>query len=107
MRERIQVLRQENQFNDELGTWEHTYVPFLTIRCRVRTIYREQLETVVSGANTLRDRKEFECRYTTKITSEHRILYQGKEYQVSIVGDTVGNNRRTRFLAERLDDGGA
>lgn len=77
------------------------------LRCRVKTIYREQLEMVVSGAQTLRDRLEFECRYTEIVTSAHRVEYKGNEYQISIEGDTDGRRRRTRFLGERLVDGGA
>lgn len=74
--------------------------------CRRSTIFREQLESVISGANTYRDRYEMETRYTTKITSAHRMVMDGKMYSISITGDTSGFSERTRFLAERLEDGG-
>lgn len=74
--------------------------------CRVRTIYRVQLEGIVSGGNTLRDRKEFETRYTNKITTLNRVKYKGDMYEISISGDTEGNRKTIRFLGEALKDGG-
>lgn len=89
------------------GTTQPKWRYVFSIWCREVTIFREQLETLVSGASTLRDRKEFECRYTTKLTTRHRVKYRDELYKVSIVGDTSGHSDRIRFLAESLKDGGA
>jgi len=83
--------------------WEPTF----KLWCRERTVFREQLEAVISGGNTYRDRKEMETRFTKKITSGQRFMYEGFLYEVSIVGDTVGDKKYTRFLGETLKDGGA
>lgn len=110
MRHKVKLYKQVNVRNRELGTVETRWIKDFEVWCREVTIYREQLETIVSGAETLRDRKEFECRLTKtskKISSRHRLTYQGKMYRVSIVGDTNGTHDRIRFLAEALEDGGA
>lgn len=107
MRNKVGVYRQINVRNKERGTIEQKWIKDFDIWVRELTIFREQLENVISGAETLRDRKEFETRYTTKLNSAHRILYQGKLYRVSIVGDTEGTMDRIRFLGEVIEDGGA
>lgn len=110
MRHKVKVYKQVNVRNRELGTIEQRWVKDFEIWCREVTIYREQLETIVSGAETLRDRKEFECRMTKqnqRLNTRHRIVHEGKMYRVSITGDTEGLHNRMRFLAEALEDGGA
>lgn len=113
MRQPVKLLVQNTTIDPVTGRPKVGWGPMVKdgreviLRCRVKTIYREQLEMVVSGAQTLRDRLEFECRYTEMVTSAHRVEYKGKQYQVSIEGDTDGRRKRTRFLGERLTDGGA
>ena len=87
--------------------YRQEWVPAFNLWCREKTIFREQLEGVLSGGNTLRDRKEMETRFTKKLSTLNRFLYQGKMYEVSIVGDTVGDCRAIRFLGEAVIDGGA
>lgn len=96
-----------NVRNKKTGITEQRWLKDFDLWCREKTIFREQLETVISGAEMLRDRLEFECRYTDRLTTRHRILYRGEFYRVSIVGDTGGTSDRVRFLAEALTDGGA
>ena len=55
----------------------------------------------------IKDRKELETRYTTKLTTEHRFKYKDKMYEISIVGDSVGDCKTIRFLGEAIVDGGA
>ena len=107
MRHKVKVLEQVNEFDPKTGQAIFTWKEVFSLWCREITIFREQLETIVSGGQILSDRLEFECRYTTKLTSAHRVEYRGKMYQVSIVGDTSGLSDRIRFLAEALEDGGA
>lgn len=107
MRHKVEVYRQVNVRNKRTHVIEQRWLKDYTLWCRKKTIFREQLETIVSGAEMLRDRIEFECRYTDKLTTRHRVLYKGQFYRVSIVGDTSGTMDRTRFLAESLEDGGA
>lgn len=87
--------------------YSQEWVPVFKLWCREKTIFREQLEGVLSGGNTLRDRKEMETRYTPKLTTEYRFTYQGNMYEISIVGDTVGDCKTIRFLGEAVIDGGA
>ncbi len=47
--------------------------------------------------NTLRDCKELETRYTTKLTTEHRFKFKDKMYEISIVGDSVGDCKDDTF----------
>ena len=54
----------------------------------------------------MRDRKEFITRYNENIDTTLRCKYKGKMYEISIVGDTRGDRRETRFLAEAILDGG-
>lgn len=113
MRQVVKLMKQGSRIDPNTGKITTGWVPEMKngqpilLRCRVKTIYREQLEMVVSGAQTLRDRLEFECRYTNMVTSAHRVEYNGELYQVSIEGDTDGRRKRTRFLGERITDGGA
>lgn len=107
MRHKVEVYRQVNVRNKKTGITEQRWLKDFTLWCRKKTIFREQLETVISGAEMLRDRIEFECRYTENLTTRNRVLHNGKFYRVSIVGDTLGTTDRIRFLAESLEDGGA
>ena len=107
MRHKVKVYEQVNVLDKQTGTMKQKWKYVFYLWVRDVTIFREQLETIVSGAQTLRDRREFECRYTTKLTTQHRIVYRGKLYQVSIVGDTTGVSERIRFLGEAITDGGA
>lgn len=106
MRHRIGVYAQVNYVNPETGQAEQMWKHEHDIWARESTIFREQLEGVMSGAINLRNRKEFETRYPTKLTTRNRIVYNDEMYRVSIVGDTSGEHDRVRFLAERLEDGG-
>lgn len=87
--------------------YSQEWIPCFKLWCREKTIFREQLESIVSGGNTLLDRKEMETRYTKKLTTEHRFLYNDKMYEISIVGDTVGDCKTIRFLGEAVRNGGA
>ena len=107
MRHKVGVYKQVNVRNRERGTIEQKWVKDFDLWVRESTIFREQLEAVFSGAETLRDRKEFEARYTDRLTSAHRVLYKGELYRVSIEGDTDGTMDRIRFLGEVVEDGGA
>lgn len=107
MRHKAGVYKQVNVRNPDRGTIEQRWVKDFEIWVRESTIFREQLENVISGAETLRDRIEFETRYTNRIKSSHRLLHKGKLYRISIEGDTDGTMDRTRFLGERIEDGGA
>lgn len=105
MRDKIKVYKQVNIV--ENGTVVQRWIHDFDLWCRERTIFREQLETIVSGAETLRNRLEFETRYPTELNTRHRIVHKGEMFRVSIVGDTEGTHDRVRFLAESLEDGGA
>ena len=105
MRDKVNVYKQVNVVVD--GKVEQMWLYDFSIWCRERTIFREQLETIVSGAETLRNRLEMETRYPTKLNTTHRIVYKNEMFRVSIVGDTDGTHDRVRFLAEALEDGGA
>ena len=87
--------------------YDTEWIPVFKLWCREKVIFREQLESVISGGNTLRDRKELETRYTTKLNTEHRFKYKDKMYEISIVGDSVGDCKTIRFLGEAIVDGGA
>ena len=104
-RHRIQFYEQKNV--PSRNGFKQEWVPAFKLWCREKTVFREQLEGVVSGGNTSRDRKEMETRYTTKLTTMNRFEYRGSMYEVSIVGDTTGDVESIRFLGEALKDGGA
>lgn len=87
--------------------YDTQWIPVFKLWCREKVIFREQLESVISGGNTLRDRKEMETRYTTKLSTEHRFKYKDNLYEISIVGDSVGDCKAIRFLGEAIVDGGA
>ena len=105
MRDKVKVYEQVNVSVDGRTVQEWKYK--FSIWCRERTIFREQLETVVSGAETLRNRLEMETRYPTKLNTRHRVVFNNEMYRVSIVGDTDGTHDTVRFLAKSLEDGGA
>ena len=107
MRHKVGVYKQVNVRHSKTGRIEPKWLFSHSIWCREATIFREQLETDVSGGTALRNRKEFETRYPAKISTRNRIVYKGEMYRVSIVGDTSGTHDRIRFLGERLEDGGA
>ena len=83
--------------------YDTEWIPVFKLWCRKKVIFREQLESVISGGNTLRDRKELE----TKLTTSHRFKYKYKLYEISIVGDSEGYCKTIRFLGEAVVDGGA
>ena len=107
MRHKVRIYEQVNVIDRDSGKINQKWIYAFTVMCREVTIFREQLESVVSGAESLRDRLEMECRYTKKINSAQRALYDKKLYRISIVGDTEGKSDRVRFLMEALTDGGA
>lgn len=107
MRHKVKIYEQVNVLDRDSGVIKQKWKYEFSVWCREVTIFREQLESVVSGAESLRDRLEMECRYTKKINSKQRAMYDGKLYRISIAGDTEGTSDRIRFLMEALDDGGA
>ena len=107
MRHKVGVYSQVNVRNRSTGNIEQRWLHSHNIWCREITIFREQLETDGSGGTALRNRKEMETRYPADLTTRHRVEIDGGLYRVSIVGDTSGTHDRIRFLAERLEDGGA
>ena len=106
MRNKVDFYTQSEVFDYQSGgyvlSWEYAFTSW----CRETTIYREQLEAAVGGGNVLRDRKEFITRYNENINTTLCCMYRGIRYQISIVGDTRGDKRETRFLAEAVLDGG-
>lgn len=107
MRHKVKVYEQVNIRDEQTGKLKQVWKYSHSIWCKPSTIFREQLETVVSGAETLRNRLEFETRYPVNLNSNHRIVYNNEMFRVSIVGDTSGTHDIVRFLAESLEDGGA
>ena len=107
MRHKVKFYEQVNVRDKKTGVIRAAWRYVFTAWCRRSTIFREQLESVISGAVTYRDRYEMETRYTERINSTLRMVMDGKMYSISITGDTSGTSDRTRFLAERLEDGGA
>lgn len=107
MRHKVKIYEQVNVIDRTTGVIKQKWRYVFTIWCREVTIFREQLEAIYSGAETLRDRREMETRYTTKLNTTHRAVYRGDMYRISIVGDTEGIHDRTRFLMESIKDGGA
>lgn len=107
MRHKVGVYKQVNLRNKKTAKIEQKWLFSHSIWCREATIFREQLETDVSGGTALRNRKEFETRYPADLSTRNRIEYNGDLYRVSIVGDTSGTHDRIRFLAERIEDGGS
>lgn len=107
MRHKVRIYEQHNIVNHETGRMEQKWRYVFSIWCREVTVFREQLEAIYSGAETLRDRLEMETRYTTKLKTTHRAYYNGHMYRISIVGDTSGTSDRIRFLMESTQDGGA
>lgn len=106
MRNKIQFFKQNELFDYNSGSYTLLWEPIFTAWCKETTIYREQLESTLAGGNTLRDRKEFTTRYNPSIDTTLRCEYMGRRYDISIVGDTRGDKRETRFLAEAITDGG-
>lgn len=86
---------------------ESEFVPVFKRWARVKIIFREQLEAVISGANTLRDRLELTLRYCEDIDSTMAFEYRGKMYNVSIVGDKTGLVHEIGLLGESIQDGGS
>ena len=106
MRYKTEFFSQREPYGCRSGSYILSWGLEFTSWCRETTIYREQLEASIGGANVLRDRKEFITRYNEKIDTTLRCKYKGKMYEVSIVGDTRGDRRETRFLAEVVLNGG-
>ena len=94
LRNKVEFYKQGEIFDYNRGSYILSWRLEFTSWCRETTIYREQLEASIGGANVLRDRKEFITRYNAKID------------EISIVGDTRGDRRETRFLAEVVLNGG-
>lgn len=110
MKNKVKVYQQVNVMNKKTGEVSQQWLYQFTLWCRVKPIFREQLEAITNGVQTYRKRLEMETTYTrtsAQLNSTHRIVYKGEQYTVSIVGDTTGASKRLRFLAERLEDGGA
>lgn len=107
MRHKVGVYEQINVRNQKNGNIEQRWLYSHHLWCRDVTIFREQLEMDASGGTTLRNRKELETRYPADLSTRNRVEINGELYRVSIVGDTAGTHERVRFLAERLEDGGA
>lgn len=107
MRHKVKVYKQVNIRDNKTGKIRQAWMYDFSIWCKPSTIFREQLEASVSGAETLRNRIEFETRYPTKLTTRNRIVFNDEMFRVSIVGDTDGLHDTVRFLAEALEDGGA
>lgn len=106
MRHKVEFYKQVNLKDFDSGETEVAWKYDFSLFCKISITFREQLETVYSGSNTLRNRLEAECRFTNKITSAHRALYKGQLYSISIAGDTDGKSDVTRFIMETLEEGG-
>ena len=107
-RNQVTFYRQSTQYNEVTGVNESVYTLAFKRWAKVKVIFREQLESVVSGGNTLRDRLEFTVRYCTDIDSTMRCEYKGLMYNISIVGEKPNTPVREEisFLGETVRDGG-
>lgn len=103
---KINFYKPSYTYNEVTGITEATWEYVFSRWCSDKIIFREQLEEVVSGGNTLRDRHEFTTRFTDTITTTMRCEYKGNLYDITIVGDKRGDRLETAFLAEAVLDGG-
>lgn len=103
---RITFYAQTTRFNEETGMTETVYVEVFKRWAKVKVIFREQLEAMVSGANTLRDRLELTLRYAEDIDSTMAFQYKGEFYNISIKGDKSGLRQEISLLGEAIRDGG-
>lgn len=103
---KIKFYKPSYAYNEVTGVTEATWEYVFSRWCSDKIIFREQLEGVVSGGNTLRDRHEFTTRFTDAITTVMRCEYNGILYDITIVGDKRGDRLETAFLAESILDGG-
>ncbi|MBF0780510.1 MULTISPECIES: phage head closure protein [unclassified Granulicatella] len=103
---RIQFFKQVVTYNDETGMNESQFVPCFKRWANVKIIFREQLESVISGGNTLRNRLELTLRYTDMIDSTMRFSYGDNQYNISIIGDKSGLREEIGLLGEAVIDGG-
>lgn len=103
---RIQFYRQTVVFDEESCMNVSKYIPIFKKWARVKVIFREQLESLISGSNTLRDRIELTLRYTEEINSTMKFEYKGNMYNISIIGDKRGLKDEINLLGEVVLDGG-
>ena len=104
--EYIQFYEQVVAFDPEEVRTISEWKPIFKRWAKVHIIFREQLESLISGAQTLRDRVELTLRYTDKISSTMRFEYRGNFYNISIVGDKTGKQEEIGILGEAVVDGG-
>lgn len=102
----IQFYEQQVRFDEESYMNISEFMPIFKKWARVKVIFREQLESLLSGGNTLRDRVELTLRYTDKIKSTMKFEYKGNMYTISIIGDKSGLKEEMSLLGEAVLDGG-
>lgn len=102
----IQFYKQQTVFDEEEIRTHSEWAPCFKKWARVKVIFREQLESIISGGTTLRNRLELTLRTTDRIDSTMRFEYQGAFYNISIIGDKTGRKQETSLLGETVMDGG-
>lgn len=102
----IQFYEKTSVFDEELSMYRHEYCPIFKRWARVKIIFREQLESVISGGNTLRDRIELTLRHCDDIDGTMKFEYRGQMYNISIIGDKTGLRKEISLLGESVMDGG-
>lgn len=102
----IQFYKQQVVFDEEEVRTYSDWVPCFKRWARVKVIFREQLESIISGGTTLRNRLELTLRHTDSIDSTMRFKYKDAFYNISIIGDKTGKQEETSLLGEAVLDGG-
>ncbi|MBS4762114.1 phage head closure protein [Carnobacteriaceae bacterium zg-ZUI252] len=102
----IEFYEQKVIFDEESCMNVNEYVPAFKKWARVKVIFREQLESLLSGGNTLRDRIELTIRYTRDVNTTMKFKYRDNLYAISIIGDKNGLKQEISLLGEAVLDGG-
>lgn len=93
--------------NDDTGMMDTVFVTQFKRKANLQTIFREQLEFTISNSTVYRQRYQVTLRYCDELIQSNMLMkYNGKLFSISIVGDTRGDRRETRLLAETILDGG-
>jgi|GEM_PF-1620409 len=106
-RHKIKFYKPTGEFElNEGGILVPKFELYKSLHGRKEDIIRENLESLISGANHVKKRTRLKIRYREDITEDMHFFIDNFWYAVKVVGDREGLRNEMQVIGEAIVDGG-
>lgn len=89
--------------SDGAGGFTETWTAIGTVDCRFDPAQTTEQDVKISGKDTLKSVYQVSLPYNCGLTDDHRISYNGKEFQILQIDNQHSNNVSIRARVARFD----